>query len=159
MISETREDTKADKRIPWYFVAFFVGLAILNVIFVTIAVKSYPDLVTENAYEKGLDYNTMIETKQAQDALGWQSDFKIMDQKIILFLTNKDGNFLSGANITAEAGRIIHGNDDHALTFVENANGYYESQEKFAIKGRWNIKAHIQWKQDKIQIKKHVQVK
>ena len=156
MNTATRQDTAKDKKIPWYFVAFFAGLAVLNVIFVTIAVKSYPGLVTQNAYEKGLNYNDMIDAKQAQDALGWKTDFVIENDRIILTLKDKNGHSIKGANITASLGRIIHEHDDKAVTFIETSQGTYESTEKFAIKGRWNIRAQITWQQKQIQISENV---
>ena len=159
MMTEQREDTKKDKIIPWYFVAFFAGLAVLNVIFVSLAVDSYPGLVTENAYEKGLAYNDMIEAKQVQDALGWHTKIMVTDNhKIKLFLNNHLGDFISGADIQAIIGRVINDDEDKILSFIESSNGYYETVESFSINGRWNLEAHIKWQNNNIQIKELVHI-
>ena len=62
---------KSDKWIPWYFVAFFVVLAILDGIFVTIAATTHTGVITENAYQKGLDYNEVVAASEEQDEIGW----------------------------------------------------------------------------------------
>ena len=160
MMTDAKQDTKKDKRIPWYFVSFFVGLVILNVIFVSIAVDSYPGLVTTNAYEKGLAYNDMIDAKEKQDALGWHTDITFTEAgHVRIFLQDKEGKAISDAVISAEIGRVINDDDDMALIMQEKGRGYYESRENFATKGQWNIKALIQWQQNSLQIKKRVAVK
>jgi nitrogen fixation protein FixH len=64
--------TRRDRMIPWYFVLFFVVLAIIDGVFVSIAVRTHTGVVTENAYEKGLAYNRVVKAQAAQAALGWQ---------------------------------------------------------------------------------------
>jgi len=56
-----------DKLIPWYFVIFFLVLFIVDGIFVYLATSTHTGVVTENAYEKGLRYNEVIERARAAE--------------------------------------------------------------------------------------------
>ena len=61
---------KRDRIIPLYFVAFFVFIAIMDGIFVYLATTTHSGVVTENAYQKGLNYNQYITAYDQQEMLG-----------------------------------------------------------------------------------------
>ena len=61
-----------DKIIPWYFVMFFVVVAAVNAVMVTLAVRTHTGIVTEHPYEKGLAYNAVVDAEAKQEALGWK---------------------------------------------------------------------------------------
>ena len=63
--------------IPYYFVLFFITIIILDSIFVYLAFSSHTGLVSENSYEKGLNYNDIISQKEKQDKLNWITVTKI----------------------------------------------------------------------------------
>ena len=63
---------KNDKWIPWYFVLFFATIAICDAVFVGLALSTHRGLVTEHAYQKGLEYNHTIAAAEQQDGLNWQ---------------------------------------------------------------------------------------
>ena len=65
-----------DKWIPWYFVLFFVVVAAVNAVMVTLAVRTHTGTVTDHPYEKGLAYNQVVDAANAQDKLGWKSDIR-----------------------------------------------------------------------------------
>lgn len=65
--------TFRDKMIPWYFVMFFMFVALVDGVMVTLAVRTNSGLITDHAYEKGLAYNTVVEAKNRQDELGWNA--------------------------------------------------------------------------------------
>lgn len=47
-------------RIPLYFIAAFLVVFVVNGFFVYQAINTNHGVVTENAYEKGLDYNRIV---------------------------------------------------------------------------------------------------
>ncbi|MEM6602558.1 MAG: FixH family protein, partial [Pseudomonadota bacterium] len=96
-----------DRIIPWYFVIFFVLLAIVNVIFVTLAARSHPGTVQNNAYEIGLNYNEIIAASEQQDALGWKISIDYKSPHIILKLKDKNNMPLQGASIKAVAKSVL----------------------------------------------------
>lgn len=60
---------KRDKLIPWYFVMAFMVVFVVNGIFVYLAVNTNNGVVTENAYEKGMDYTRIVTEVRKQRAL------------------------------------------------------------------------------------------
>ena len=55
-----------DRLIPWYFVIAFLIVFTVNGFFVYMAIRTNHGVVTENAYEKGLEYNAIVKKVQAQ---------------------------------------------------------------------------------------------
>lgn len=57
-----------DRIIPWYFVMAFAVIFAVNGLFVYLATSTNKGVVTENAYEKGRDYNHIVEEVRKQKA-------------------------------------------------------------------------------------------
>lgn len=69
--SATEQAAKAplrDRLIPWYFVGAFAVVFVVNMFFVYNAVHTHRGLVTENPYEKGLAFDSIVETVREQKA-------------------------------------------------------------------------------------------
>ena len=67
----------SDRFIPLYIVAFFAVFMTVLLTMVYISLRSYPGIVTENSYEKGLAMNKYIAASAAQQALGWKGDLVV----------------------------------------------------------------------------------
>jgi len=57
-----------DRMIPWYFVLAFLVVFAVNGVFVYLAVSTKHDLVVENAYENGVNYNEIVRDVRALKA-------------------------------------------------------------------------------------------
>jgi nitrogen fixation protein FixH len=64
--------------VPWYFVAFFGFIALVNAGMITVALQTHTGLVTDQPYEKGLAYNEVVQAEAAQHALGWHATLTFM---------------------------------------------------------------------------------
>ena len=64
---------------PHYFIVFFVILIILDSIFVYLATSTHRGVVTDNAYNQGLNYNKIIEASKKQNDLNWKSEIIYQD--------------------------------------------------------------------------------
>lgn len=65
---EFRKSRIPDSYIPLYFVLAFLVVFAVNGIFVYLAVSTNHGVVTENAYEKGLDYDRIVIEVRKQKA-------------------------------------------------------------------------------------------
>ncbi len=73
--AETKPSDRRDRMIPWYFVMAFGVVFAVNGMFVYLAVSTNHGVVTENAYEKGLDYDRIVEeVRQKQQEASHDSD-------------------------------------------------------------------------------------
>src|SRR5690242_7003053 len=93
---------KSDRFIPWYSVLFFVVIALVDAAFVTIAIKTQTGTMTGNTYQRGLDYDQILEKVAKQNALGWQGKIEFSGKDNLRFdLVDKSGKRLPGAIVKA----------------------------------------------------------
>ena len=114
----------SDRFIPWYIVLFFVAQTILFAWFVTIVEKTYTGVVTDQAYEKGLAYNSTIEKARVQDNLGLSSTVTRTGDKISFSLRDKGGQFIPGADVTLTLFRPVHAGVDVSMPMKEIKDAY-----------------------------------
>lgn len=150
-----------DKFIPWFFVIFFVVLTIALGAFTWIAVKSNRGVVTENAYKKGLAYNSVIEKQKQQDALAWQADLAVdkQDDGAVLLrftLKNKQGMPLSDAAVQAVFVRPTEAGHDVTLPLTHKKNELYTASTTLPFRGLWVVRITAQRGQDSFQYEKRV---
>lgn len=130
---------------PYLILAFFIVLTLLLGGFIWIAVRGYPGEVTQNAYNKGLRYNSYIEQVQAQDKLGWHSDAQFathdLDVNTVFILADKNGTPITNAVIYAWFVRAAHQGGDVKIPLISEDKGIYSGQATLAWKGEWE--AHI----------------
>lgn len=150
----------SDKYIPWYFVAFFVVLAILDGVFVYLATTSHTGVVEENHYERGLAYNERVAAIEAQEALGWQTSLTFTEEGRVLFdAANKVGTPIEGATIEAQFVRPTQDGSDFVLSLGEIQPGLYGAETDAAGPGQWEIRVFVEWKQQQYQTSKRVVVR
>lgn len=142
---------QSDKYIPWYFVAFFVVLAVLDGFFVYLATSTQPGLVTEHAYQKGVAYNETIAQAEAQAALGWQCRITLEGKTLVLTLKDKDNAPITGAAVEASITRPTSNGHDFTVALAESAPGVYSVDPAFPMPGLWNIGAQVTWNQQHYQ--------
>lgn len=53
-----------DRLIPWYFVMAFLVVFAVNGLFIYLATSTNRGVVTENAYEKGLAFDRIVEASR-----------------------------------------------------------------------------------------------
>lgn len=135
-----RQDTFADKLIPYYFVAFFVGLAILFGWFVHLARSSYTGLVTDQAYEKGVAYNSTIAQAAAQDEMGWQGKIAYADNTVTFVLTDAAGAAIDGATVSLWLFRPVQEAMDVHVPMISAGAGVYTAAVDQAARGYWEAR-------------------
>jgi nitrogen fixation protein FixH len=130
---------KYNKIIPLYFVAFFVVLAILDGIFVYLAVNSQTGLVTENAYEKGIRYNQAIEQAERDKDVKHNISFEQVGEKdgIINYAIQTDNEINS---VIVQAIRPINDDLDFSEQMSKSKAGlHYSTNVTFPSKGLWDL--------------------
>ncbi len=143
---------KSDKWIPWYFVAFFVGLAILDGIFVYLATSTHTGVVKDRTFERGLAYNETVAAAEASEALGWKSALDLKAGSALTFtLADRNGRPISGADVTVSVRRPTRAGLDFEVSLAEAATGDYRAAIDFPEKGQWDLRVFVRWKQQDYQ--------
>ena len=131
--------SRRDKLIPWYFVAFFVVLALVDGTMVTLAVRTQTGLVTQHPYEKGLAYNQVVKAEEQQKALGWKSDIKVENGMLLFALKDAEGKLLNADKVIANILRPTQAGMDFV---VEIKNG--KTPITFPAKGLWEVRVNAE---------------
>lgn len=150
-----------DKFIPWFFVVFFVGLALLLGDFVSIAIRTDPGVVTEDAYKKGLAYNQVIEQQQQQDKLGWHGEVTVKkdaqpDAAISFKLVDKSQKPVENAQVRVTFIRPTQQKHDVIIDLKSTSAGLYEGKAAFPFPGLWEAHVAVQRDKDSFQMTKRM---
>lgn len=159
MMNEIAQATgarKSDRWIPWYIVAFFVVVAILDGIFVYLATSTHTGVVSEQAYDKGLAYNDTVAAAEAQAALGWQHAIHLEGGMLVFTLNGNDGVALNGAAVKAVIKRPIGDAQDFTLELRAAGDGRYEVPVSFPANGQWDARVYALWQDQDYQAHKRL---
>jgi nitrogen fixation protein FixH len=122
--------------------AFFGVIFAVNGTFLYFAISTWPDLVSDEAYQEGLNYNQTLDQAQLQSDLGWTSQLQSNNQSIKVNLSDKSGNPLSGITIKAIIKRPVEDITPIIVILSEDDQypGQYSAAVKFPLPGRWYVK-------------------
>lgn len=134
----------SDRFIPWYIVAFFVVQAVIFSWFVHLAHDSYPGVVTEKAYDKGLRYNDTIEKSLLQQKLGWSStlDGAYKDGWALVEFNLKDAHDkpLTDVAVTLWLVRPVKYGMDFSVEMKPSADGRFVAKTQLPARGLWELR-------------------
>ncbi|MBX3481332.1 MAG: FixH family protein [Caulobacter sp.] len=83
-------------------VAFFAVVIAVDVLFITMAFRTFSGEVASNPYEAGLAYNRTLAEERAQAALGWKVAMSRPDNATVeIAISDREGRPVSG--LTGEA--------------------------------------------------------
>lgn len=127
--------TRSDKFIPWYFVLFFLWVAAVDTVMVTLAVRTHTGTVTDHPYEKGLAYNRVVQAETVQEKLGWAASIDLKDGRLRVAIKDARGVVLTPDRLTARIRRPTQEGMDFEVT-LENG----EAPLSFPLEGLWEIR-------------------
>ncbi|PIR34034.1 MAG: hypothetical protein COV36_01470 [Alphaproteobacteria bacterium CG11_big_fil_rev_8_21_14_0_20_44_7] len=131
----------SDKYIPLYIVAFFAVIFAVNAVFVYLATSTHTGVVTEDAYEKGLDYNKTIELVDKQNESGIEGQILVEDGYIIF------KSIMLEADVTAYITRPTQDGYDYEIKLLGD-KGYFRGKANFPMKGQWEIRVVAKWQEN-----------
>ena len=131
------------KLILLYFVMFFGFIATMDGIFVYMAISTQTGVVTDQAYERGLAFNDIVEKAKSQPLLNQTANYEsgVLRWK----LADDDNNPLTSAIVSARIIRPVQDGYDHDITLEHQGNGIYEVHLNLPLQGRWRAKLISKW--------------
>lgn len=127
--------------------AFFGVIVTANTIFLTIAFRSFPGIVTDEPFEKGLakEFNAQLEAMDEQRARGWRAglesaiDATTGETLIRVFIVDGEGRPVDGLDVAGDLVRAGTTGDDRDLVFQPVGAGLYECSAGALSQGQWLI--------------------
>ncbi len=153
----------SDRFIPWYFVLFFGFLSVVFGSFAYIAHTTHPGVVTEQAYEKGLQYNALIAQADAQARLGWSSSIAVAraaagGSRLSFSLRDAKGNPVAGMSVNAVVARPSRQALDFRVALAEQSPGVYAADIHPPAAGLWEMQVAATGAQGSYQAVKRMEL-
>jgi nitrogen fixation protein FixH len=147
-------------KIPYFFLALFLVVLLVNIFYIYISQSTWRGVSTQDSYQKGLQYNQVLQAAKKQKNLGWKMKIQLknLDKEILVLLDLKDKNSrqISNAKVLIEFKRPTQEGVDFTqeLKFI---NGFYQAQIAFPLRGQWDF-AVLATKDDDIfqEVKRYV---
>ncbi len=138
-------------RSPWPFaiVVFFIVIAAVNGIMLTLAIRGYGGLLDENPYEAGVGYQDEIDALQAFKDAGWKAHVESSPLRVTL--RTGDGEPITGALIRFHALRPNDAAQDVNVQLREESPGVYVSGDTLKP-GTWLTRIAVVWRGRRYQI-------
>lgn len=134
---------------PWIFVGGMAVVIVVNIVFITAAVGTFPGLETTDHYRKGLAYNKDLAAEQAQERRGWQMQFQFQPEgasdsahrgRLAVQFTDAAGGPLAHLDVRADLVRPTRQGYDQALTLSTLGNGRYGGEVALPLPGQWEVR-------------------
>ena len=132
---------------PYIFVAAFLVVLAVNLIMARSAIQTFSGLETDQAYQKGLEYNRALAAAEAQKTLGWTADVDIRPSNLqanslvvsVGFL-DRDGKPVDDLTVDAEFVRPTVAGHDSRQGLSATGGGRYQAEVSLPFPGVWDMR-------------------
>lgn len=172
---------------PALIVAFFIGVIVINVVFVVVAERGitgvfsallpapvggevadsrFPGTVSHDFQEKEALYNRYLKQVQAQQERGWQVRYGWIGTphagtpaKLVLVVRDRAGQPVTGATVSGRFLRTSNSRDDFPFKMKEFGPGEYQVLLAMPLRGLWRMVVSIKRGPDDHEIRALTSVK
>jgi len=143
MTSQVRDKPNHGRVIFIYFILFFATIVGVNSFFIYSAIHSFPGVITDNPYKKGLVYDEIIEKAKSQPKL--QNIVSFENNILRWSLADSNGNHIENADVKVHVVRPLQDGYDFDITMEYIGNGEYEAKPTMPLKGSWTAHLKATW--------------
>jgi len=126
------------RRMLLYVIAFFGVIICVNMVLMTMALRSDNGLVVPNSYVASQNFNSNQAKARAQAALNWAVTPAWSEGLLTLTYHDADGAPLDGLAVAGKIGRPVTARDDQAVVLVRSGSGTYSAALPLAA-GYWEV--------------------
>jgi nitrogen fixation protein FixH len=125
-------------------ICFFAVIFTMNGILAWLAFDSWSGLVVDKPYERGINYNDVLNAAKTQRALGWNVNVAVDAQgdgkgRLTITAADKNGQRLDGLNWTGVLKRPTYEGQDVIVTVKTVPGGPYQAQVSVPRSGQWDL--------------------
>lgn len=138
------EQNKVKKsKIPYFFFAFFAVVFAVDFFYIYISKKTWRGVVVDDSYQKGLQYNEVLQDKKMQKNLGWKMTifFENKGNKsgiLQVDLTDKNSIKIKNAKVVVKLKLPVQEGFDFERQLEFDGNNY-RANINFVQKGQWDF--------------------
>jgi len=139
-MTEDKKKSPKDKYILFAFLGFFGVIFMVDGFFIHKALTTQTGVVSERAYEKGLEYNEILKEAKTQPTLNDKITF---ENNILRWDLNNQT--IKNATVTAKIIRPIKEGHDFHVDLTSLDGNIYEVTLNLPFKGLWEAKLVSKW--------------
>jgi nitrogen fixation protein FixH len=129
---------------PWIFVGGMAVVVVVNVVMMTLAVKTFPGLETKDAYQKGLEHNKILAKARQQAERGWKVDLDFPAEAgkpvdLVVTFRDKQDQPLEGLTVEADFIRPTVAGYDFRVVLAPRGEGVYAASATVPLVGQWSL--------------------
>jgi nitrogen fixation protein FixH len=132
------------RHVLFAFIAFFAVVIAVDIVFVRLAVQSFPGEQVEKSYYQGLQYNDVLDAKEQQSQTGWRMQLLTtpevgQEANFEVRLVDREGAPVYGAEIVGEIVRPTTQTGRQTFAFYPRRNGVYRASLSEIDRGAWDF--------------------
>ncbi len=126
----------------WTLAAFFMVMFVVDGMFLYRSIVTFPGEETPKSWLQGIEYNTTLARREAQDELAWTAQIGI-DQEasdiLLARISGHEGNAIGGLSISGQVRKIGDAGGTREIEFSSRAIGEYAASVGKLMPGRYDI--------------------
>ena len=130
------------RHVLYMLLSFFGVMVAVNMVLVYFAVTSFSGLTEKDPYKKGINYNQVIEAREAQKNRNWSVDLAVegpvSKTVVTLKITAPDGKVIAAEKVTAVFRHPAKTGLDVEISLSPLADGY-TGDVALASAGQWDL--------------------
>jgi nitrogen fixation protein FixH len=130
--------------IPWIFVAGMLTVVAANGALIFFAFHSWSGVSTQRAYERGIQYNRVLDAAAREDLVGWEISVAVTSataHQLIIEARDRAGRPLDGISLVVELVRPLESLPALPLDMTAKGRGRYAgSLEALPRAGQWDVR-------------------
>jgi len=125
------------------FIAFFGVIIAVDIVFVSLAYRTFSGEAASNPYETGLLYNRTLAQRRQEAALGWTATIEeTAGDTVQVRVTDRTGAALEGLTVTGELERPATTRGKRTVRFASAGPGLYRA-DTAPLDGAWDLRVTI----------------
>ncbi len=125
--------------IPWTYAGGMLVVVAVNAVLITAAFRSFPGLVVQRPYDRGIAYNEELRQGRAQAALGWGLTPAYEKGRFTVHVSASNGSPVAGLDVRAKLSRPLETLAPIDVTLIPEGDGYVAAVD-LPRSGQWDIK-------------------
>lgn len=124
--------------IPWTYAGGMLVVIAVNAVLITAAFRSFPGLVVQRPYDRGIAYNDQLRQSRAQTELGWTVLPRYEPGRLTVRVLDARGVPVDALVVRATLSRPLEAGSVITASLSPSADGYTSGIEPLRH-GQWDI--------------------
>lgn len=132
-------ESRRSRWIPWVFAGGMLVVVAVNAVLITTALNSFPGLVVQRPYDRGIAYNDELRQNRTQAVLGWTVSPRYEAGRLTVAIADASGAAVPGLAVRATMSRPLGGEAQVEAGLAPATEGY-AAAIALPRHGQWDLR-------------------